>query len=105
MQRFIPFLLAAALTALVPGAHAQAYPTKAIRVLVPFAPKGVPKTVVDTLYKEVVATLALPDVRSRYATVGAADTIGMPPAEFHARVKRDLETYRKIARQVGIQPQ
>jgi tripartite-type tricarboxylate transporter receptor subunit TctC len=70
-----------------------------------FAPKGVSKAIVDRLYKEVAATLQLPDVRERYASVGAADTIGMPPAEFHARVKRDLETYRKIARQVGIQPQ
>ena len=70
-----------------------------------FAPKGVPKAVVDKLYTETAATLKLPDVRERYATVGAADAIGMPPAEFHARIKRDLETYRKVARQVGIQPQ
>src|SRR5690606_19299715 len=56
-----------------------------------FAPKGTPKAVIDKLYAEVVATLKLPDVRSRYATVGAADTIGMPPAEFAARIKRDLE--------------
>ena len=28
-----------------------------------------------------------------------------PPADFHARVKRDLEGYRKIVREVGIQPQ
>ncbi len=70
-----------------------------------FAPKGVPKAVVDRLYAETAAALKLPDVRERYASVGAADTIGMPPAEFHARVKRDLEIYRKVARQVGIRPQ
>jgi tripartite-type tricarboxylate transporter receptor subunit TctC len=70
-----------------------------------FAPKGTPKPVLDKLYAEVLATLALPDVRERYAAVGGADAIGMPPAEFRARVQRDLETYRKIARQVGLQPQ
>jgi len=70
-----------------------------------FAPKGTPKAVVDKLYTETRAALQLPDVRERYATVGAADAIGMPPAEFHARIRRDLETYRKVARQVGIQPQ
>ena len=70
-----------------------------------FAPKGVPKAVVDRLYAETAAALKLPDVRERYASVGAADTIGMPPAEFHARVKRDLEIYRKVAREVGIRPQ
>ena len=70
-----------------------------------FAPKGTSKAVVDKLYAEVVTTLKNPEVRERYATVGGAETIGMPPAEFHARVKRDLEGYRKIVREVGIQPQ
>ena len=70
-----------------------------------FAPKGTPQVVVDRLYAETLTTLKLPEVRERYATVGGADPIGMPPAEFHARVKRDLETYRKVAQQVGIQPQ
>jgi len=70
-----------------------------------FAPKGTPKAVVDKLYSEIVTTLKLPEVRERYATVGGADPIGMPPAEFHARVKRDLEGYRKVAQQVGLQPQ
>jgi tripartite-type tricarboxylate transporter receptor subunit TctC len=70
-----------------------------------FAPKGTPKAVVDKLYAEVLTTLKLPEVRERYASVGGADTIGMAPAEFRARVQRDLETYRKVARQVGLQPQ
>ena len=70
-----------------------------------FAPRGTPKAVVDKLYAETVTTLKNADVKERYATVGGAETIGMPPAEFHARVKRDLEGYRKIVREVGIQPQ
>jgi tripartite-type tricarboxylate transporter receptor subunit TctC len=70
-----------------------------------FAPKGTPKPIVDKLYAEIATTLKLPEVRERYAVVGAADAIGMPPAEFHARVKRDLDGYRKVARQVGLQPQ
>jgi tripartite-type tricarboxylate transporter receptor subunit TctC len=70
-----------------------------------FAPKGTPKAVLDKLYAEVLTTLKLPDVRERYAAVGGADTIGMPAAEFGKRVRRDLETYRRIAGQVGLQPQ
>lgn len=70
-----------------------------------FAPKGIPKNVVDKIYTEIVTTLKLPEVRERYATVGGADTIGMPPAEFHARVLRDLEGYRKVVRDVGLKPQ
>jgi len=70
-----------------------------------FATKGVPKPVVDKLYAEIATTLKSPEVRERYATIAGADAIGMPPAQFHARVKRDLEIYRKIVQQVGLQPQ
>jgi tripartite-type tricarboxylate transporter receptor subunit TctC len=70
-----------------------------------FAPKGTPKAVVNRLFKETVEVLKLPDVKERYGTVGGAETIGMPPAEFAARVKKDAERYRKIVQAVGIEPQ
>jgi len=67
-----------------------------------FAPKGTPKAIVNRLYKETVGVLQLADVKERYGTVGAADTIGMPPAEFQARVKQDAERYKKVVETVGI---
>jgi tripartite-type tricarboxylate transporter receptor subunit TctC len=70
-----------------------------------FAPKGTPKAVIDRIYKETVEVLKLPDVKARYASVAAAETVGMPPAAFHARVKKDAERYRKVIQQVGIKPQ
>lgn len=70
-----------------------------------FAPKGTPKAVVDRLYKETVEALKQPDVKERYATIGAAETVGMPPAAFHARVKKDAERYRKVVKDVGLPPQ
>jgi tripartite-type tricarboxylate transporter receptor subunit TctC len=70
-----------------------------------FAPKGTPKAVIDRIYKETVEVLKLPDVKARYASVAAAETVGMPPAQFHARVKKDAERYKKIIQQVGIKPQ
>jgi tripartite-type tricarboxylate transporter receptor subunit TctC len=70
-----------------------------------FAPKGTPKAVVNKLYAVSADVLKLPDVKERYATVGAAETISMPPAEFHARVKKDAERYRKIVKDVSIEPQ
>lgn len=70
-----------------------------------FAPKGVPKAIVDKLYKEVAEALKLPDVRERYAVVGGAETIGMPPAEFHARIRKDAARYKEVVRTVGITPQ
>lgn len=70
-----------------------------------FAPKGTPKAIVNRLYKETVEVLKLPDVKDRFGTIGGAETVGMPPAEFQARVKRDLERYRKVVQSVGIEPQ
>jgi tripartite-type tricarboxylate transporter receptor subunit TctC len=70
-----------------------------------FAPKGTPKAVIDRIYRETVEVLKLQDVKARYASVAAAETVGMPPAQFHARVKKDAERYRKVIQQVGIKPQ
>lgn len=69
-----------------------------------FAPKGVPKVVVDTIHREVAATLRQPAVRTRYNQLGS-EPVSMTPAEFQKRVRQDAERYRNIVRQVGIKPQ
>lgn len=69
-----------------------------------FAPKGVPKPVVDRLYKEVAAALAQPDMRERFGKLGS-EPVSMTPAQFAKRVKQDAERYRKIVQTVGITPQ
>jgi len=70
-----------------------------------FAPKGTPKAIVNRLYSVSADMLKFPDVKERFAVVGGAETIGMPPAEFHARVKKDAERYKKVVQDVGIPPQ
>ena len=70
-----------------------------------FVPKGTPKAIINKLYTVSVEALKFPDVKERFATVGGAETIGMPPAEFHRRVKQDAERYRKVVKEVGIVPQ
>jgi tripartite-type tricarboxylate transporter receptor subunit TctC len=70
-----------------------------------FVPKGTPKAVVNKLYSVSVDMLKFPDVKERFATVGGAETIGMAPAEFHARVKQDAVRYKKVVQDVGITPQ
>ena len=70
-----------------------------------FAPRGTPKAVVDRLYKESAEVLKLADVRERYASVGGADAVAMPAAATNARVKKDIERYGKVVKDVGIQPQ
>ena len=70
-----------------------------------FVPKGTPKAVINRLYAVSAEALKYPDVKERFATVGGAETIGMPPAEFHKRVKEDAVRYRRVVQDVGIQPQ
>jgi tripartite-type tricarboxylate transporter receptor subunit TctC len=70
-----------------------------------FVPKGTPKAIIDRLYSVSVDMLKFPDVKERFATVGGAEAIGMPPREFHARVKKDAERYKKVVQEVGITPQ
>ena len=70
-----------------------------------FVPKGTPKRIIDKLYSVSADMLKFPDVKERFAVVGGAETMGMPPAEFHARVKKDAERYRKVVQDVGIPQQ
>jgi tripartite-type tricarboxylate transporter receptor subunit TctC len=70
-----------------------------------FVPKGTPKRIIDKLYSVSADMLKFPDVKERFAVVGGAETIGMPPAAFHKRVKQDAERYRKVVKDVGIEPQ
>lgn len=69
-----------------------------------FAPKGVPKPIVDRLYKEVAATLKNPEMRERFGKLGS-EPVSMTPAQFAKRVKQDAERYRKVVQEVGITPQ
>ena len=70
-----------------------------------FVPKGTPKAVINKLYTVSADMLKFPDVKERFAVVGGAETIGMPPAEFHKRVREDAVRYRKVVQEVGITPQ
>lgn len=70
-----------------------------------FAPKGTPKDVVAKIYQASVDVLKNPDIKKRYATVGGAETTTMNSEEVSKRIRSELERYRKVAAQVGIQPQ
>jgi len=70
-----------------------------------FVPKGTPKSLINRLYTVSTDMLKFPDVKERFTTVGGAETVGMPPEQFHKRVKQDAERYRKVVKDVGIEPQ
>jgi tripartite-type tricarboxylate transporter receptor subunit TctC len=69
-----------------------------------FAPKGTPKPILDKLHSEMVAVLASPDVREKFAQ-GGADTGGMSSADFVAMIKRELAAYRAIVQKANIKPE
>lgn len=70
-----------------------------------FAPKGTPKEVLAQLYKASVDVLTQPDVKKRYAAVGGAETTTMGSVEFTKRIRSELERYKKVGAQVGIEQQ
>lgn len=60
---------------------------------------------ISKIFRASVDVLENPDIKKRYATVGSAETTTMDKEEFTKRIRSELERYRKVAAQVGIQQQ
>ena len=69
-----------------------------------FAPKGTPKPILDRLHAEMVAVLAAPEVREKFAQ-GGAETGGMSSAAFVAMIRREAAAYKTIVQKANIQPE
>jgi tripartite-type tricarboxylate transporter receptor subunit TctC len=69
-----------------------------------FAPKGVPRPIVNKLNAEVRKTLESPDLRARFTELGTEPT-GMTPEAFRARIHKDLERYQVVVKASGITPE
>ena len=65
-----------------------------------FAPKGTPRAIVDKIAVEVKRILNLPDVRERFAALGA-EPVGSTPAEFTQHVQREIAKWAVVVRQSG----
>jgi tripartite-type tricarboxylate transporter receptor subunit TctC len=68
------------------------------------APAGTPPAVIERLNKEVIAVLALPEVKERLAKIGA-DPSPTSPAEFDALVVRELAENGELVKAAGIKAQ
>jgi tripartite-type tricarboxylate transporter receptor subunit TctC len=66
-----------------------------------FAPAGTPKPVVDYLQKEMAKALKSPELLKRNETL-AFELIGSSSDDFAAKIKREIEAYRKIAQDANI---
>jgi len=68
------------------------------------APAGTPPAVIERLNKELLAVLALPEVKERLAKIGA-DAAPIAPAEFDALVVRELKENGELVKAAGIKAQ
>ena len=64
------------------------------------APKGTPQAIIDRLYREVVAALASPEVKSHMATAGI-EAVGSTPAEFGTFFRRERDLWAKVVKDTG----
>jgi len=67
-------------------------------------PRGTPKAVVERLQQEIVAVLALPDVRERIATLGA-DVVASSSQAFAEHIRSELKLWERIVRESGVRPE
>jgi tripartite-type tricarboxylate transporter receptor subunit TctC len=68
-----------------------------------FAPGRMPKDVLEKLSREIARIVNLPDMSEKLSVQGAIP-VGNTPAEFSAFVKREMDTWGKVAQQVGLKP-
>ena len=68
-----------------------------------FAPGKMPKDVLEKLSREIVRIVNLPDMSEKLSVQGAIP-VGNTPAEFSAFVRREMDTWGKVAQQVGLKP-
>jgi tripartite-type tricarboxylate transporter receptor subunit TctC len=69
-----------------------------------FAPKGVPKPIIDKLYAEIADILKSPDVLQQLQTMGVEPS-GMPPAEFAAFQEKEITRWRQVIKDADIKVQ
>ncbi len=67
-----------------------------------FAPAKTPPAIVQAYYREVARIINLPDVRERLVATGH-EVIGSTPEQFSDKVKREVEKFRRIILESGMQ--
>jgi len=68
------------------------------------APAGTPNEIIGALQREIVAILALPDVKERLPALGF-EVVASTPKEFARRIKVETEIWGKVIRSANIKPE
>jgi tripartite-type tricarboxylate transporter receptor subunit TctC len=66
-------------------------------------PRATPQPIVRRLNKEIVAVLALPEVRERISSLGAF-VIASSPEAFDEHIRKELALWQRVIRTAGIRP-
>jgi tripartite-type tricarboxylate transporter receptor subunit TctC len=89
----------------VPTFAEAGYPSVTLRLWVGVhGPAGLPPAVVQRLNGALDKALAAPDLRERFASVGA-DPFPIPAGEFGKMVREDVATLGKTMDAAGIKPE
>jgi tripartite-type tricarboxylate transporter receptor subunit TctC len=64
-------------------------------------PAGTPRPIVDLLWREITAIIALPDIKERFAVLGL-DPIANTPEEFAAQIRREIVKWGKVIHDANI---
>jgi tripartite-type tricarboxylate transporter receptor subunit TctC len=64
-------------------------------------PAGTPRPVIDLIYREIKAIVALPDIKERFEVLGL-DPVANTPEEFTAQIKVEIEKWSKVIRGANI---
>jgi len=67
-------------------------------------PKELPRPVVDRINGEVMTWLKLRETRERIQTDGSTPA-GGTPEQFLARIKKEIEVWRRVVREAGVKPE
>jgi tripartite-type tricarboxylate transporter receptor subunit TctC len=86
----------------VPTAGEAGYPSfEATNVTGLIAPAGTPREVVDKLNAATQKVIAQPDVREKFAGIGAVTT-GGTPEQFAAYIRDDLSKWARIVKDANV---
>jgi tripartite-type tricarboxylate transporter receptor subunit TctC len=69
-----------------------------------FVPSGTPSPIIQTLNRELSRAFNAPDVREQIASTGSA-VVGGTPEQFSAFIRSEIDKWKKVINDAGIQPQ
>jgi tripartite-type tricarboxylate transporter receptor subunit TctC len=89
----------------IPTLHESGFPGfEATQWLGLLAPRGTSAEVVNRLHAETVKALAFPEVKERLLKA-ALQPVGGTPEQFGALIRGEIESFGRLARELGILPQ